>query len=135
MAQKCFGFRRQKQARHSGVSRLMRLLGAPAILVLLAGCQTAPAVSVRPTPHTLVYAYLMAHGMARGCVMSGGLDMAGLKEVMVADRFALLAVMLETAHPSDTNMKQASQAVQRLLAAVQPADVRRMSLAPTAAHP
>ncbi len=72
--------------------------------------------------HTLIYTYLMVHGMARGYVMSGGLDRDQLGRLILADRTALLAVATETAQPSRHNLLLAGEAVQALLAEVTPGD-------------
>ena len=89
---------------------------------ILAACQAAPVVKVEPTPHTLVYSYLMAHGMARGAVMSGGMNARQLLDLIRADHEALLAVARESSIPGSTNLKAANEAVERLIAATRPLD-------------
>lgn len=96
------------------------------MLFSLSACQTSPVVDTRPTPHTLIYSYLIAHGMARGYVMSGNLDMKQLATVLMADRAALLAVMAETANPSSPHLHAAGNAIEQLLATVEPSDYGRM---------
>lgn len=101
---------------------MLRAGGALAVLLCVSACQQQAVVDVRPTPHTLIYTYLMAHGMARGTVMSGEMTPQKLTGLLVADRAALLAVLKETAYPSGTNLAAASKAVQVLLAATDPTD-------------
>ncbi|GEN62729.1 hypothetical protein [Acetobacter oeni] len=100
----------------------LRPAGVIAVLCAVSACQTSSEVSLRTTPHTLIYTYLMAHGMARGTVMSGDMTPQKLSGLLIADRAALLAVMKETAYPSGSNLAAASQAVQQLLAMTQPSD-------------
>lgn len=97
-------------------------------LVLLCGltgltaCTSAPVVSTKPTPHTLIYTYLMAHGMARAAVMSGAVQPEALPQLLVADQAALHDVVLETLQPSDHQLKTAGQSVQQLLSLTEPPD-------------
>lgn len=88
----------------------------------LAACQASPVVSTRPTPHTLIYSYMIAHGMARGAVMSGGITAHRLTEIIVLDHEALLAVAREESLPSDSNMRAANRAIEQLIAATAPVD-------------
>ncbi|MFT8719316.1 hypothetical protein [Acetobacter sp.] len=111
--------------RKAGRHRLPEILSRWRVLSLcgiLAACQAAPVVKVEPTPHTLVYSYLMAHGMARGAVMSGGMNARQLLDLIRADHEALLAVAHESSAPGSTNLKAANEAVERLIAATQPLD-------------
>ncbi|NHN85839.1 hypothetical protein GOB93_14480 [Acetobacter musti] len=112
------------RSRKAGGAGLLPRLGCVlGVLFTVSACQTSsPVVDMRPTPHTLIYTYLMAHGMARGTVMSGDITPPQLTGLLVADRAALLAVMKETAYPSGANLVAASRAVQQLLAATQPSD-------------
>ncbi|WP_010667745.1 hypothetical protein [Acetobacter aceti] len=96
--------------------RALTLCGA------LAACQASPVVSTKPTPHTLVYSYMMAHGMARGAVMSGGITPRRLTEIIVLDHEALLAVAREESLPSDSNMRAANKAIEQLIATTTPVD-------------
>ncbi|MFT8804026.1 MAG: hypothetical protein ABF856_02410 [Acetobacter aceti] len=96
--------------------RALALCGA------LAACQASPVVSTRPTPHTLVYSYMIAHGMARGAVMSGGITPHRLTEIIVLDHAALLAVAREETSPGDSNMQAANSAIERLIAVTEPMD-------------
>ncbi|GBQ22907.1 hypothetical protein AA0472_0923 [Acetobacter estunensis NRIC 0472] len=97
-------------------------LRAVALCLALAACQASPAVSLRPTPHSLIYSYMMAHGMARGAVMSGGMTPRQIMELIVVDHAALLAVAREMAEPSGGNMHAANDAIIRLVALTQPVD-------------
>ncbi|NHN87542.1 hypothetical protein GOB81_02705 [Acetobacter sp. LMG 1627] len=95
---------------------------ALSICGVLGACQAAPVVNLDPTPHTLIYSYLMAHGMARGAVMSGGMNMQQLLDLIRIDREALRAVSRETAAPGSDNLRAANQAVERLIDATKPLD-------------
>lgn len=56
---------------------------------LLAGCQAPMAtVKITPTPTTLIYSYIIAHGMARGRVMSGDLAPQDVIRLAQADQAA-----------------------------------------------
>lgn len=88
----------------------------------LAACQASPVVNTRPTPHTLIYSYMIAHGMARGAVMSGGITPHRLTEIIVLDHEALLAVAREESSPADSNMRAANKAIEQLIAVTTPVD-------------
>lgn len=65
---------------------------------------------------------MMAHGMARGAVMSGGITPRRLTEIIVLDHEALLAVAREESLPSDSNMRAANKAIEQLIATTTPVD-------------
>jgi len=66
-------------------------------------------------PHVVVYAYLMAHGMARGYVMSEPVGKDDLARLISVDRTALLAVAQESTQPSPAHLRSATAAVESLL--------------------
>lgn len=74
---------------------------------LLAGCQAPMAtVKITPTPTTLIYSYIIAHGMARGRVMSGDLAPQDVIRLAQADQMALLSVLMAEKEPSRKNFLQ-----------------------------
>lgn len=74
---------------------------------LLAGCQAPMAtVKITPTPTTLIYSYIIAHGMARGRVMSGDLAPQDVIRLAQADQMALLSVLMAEKEPSRENFLQ-----------------------------
>ncbi|ATJ91314.1 MULTISPECIES: hypothetical protein [Acetobacter] len=74
---------------------------------LLAGCQAPMAtVKITPTPTTLIYSYIIAHGMARGRVMSGDLAPQDVIRLAQADQTALLSVLMAEKEPSRKNFLQ-----------------------------
>lgn len=79
---------------------------------LLAGCQAPMAtVKITPTPTTLIYSYIIAHGMARGRVMSGDLAPQDVIRLAQADQMALLSVLMAEKEPSRKAMERARSAV------------------------
>ncbi|KAA8389440.1 hypothetical protein FOH24_08655 [Acetobacter tropicalis] len=73
---------------------------------LLAGCQAPMAtVKITPTPTTLIYSYIIAHGMARGRVMSGDLAPQDVIRLAQADQMALLSVLMAEKEPSYKNIR------------------------------
>ncbi|GEL57761.1 hypothetical protein ACI01nite_03630 [Acetobacter cibinongensis] len=81
-------------------------------VALLAGCQTAPrAVSLEPTPHTMMYSYLIANGMARGRMMAGRADAAQVMSMAQADQVAVVAILTAAREQS----RQATQAANAAL--------------------
>jgi len=99
------------------------------ICIGLSACATRPeSVAEVPTQHSVVYTYLMAHGMARGYVMSEPLDRPSLDKLISIDHAALMAVATESALPSSVHLRDATHAVENLLAMLAPNPV----LAPTA---
>ncbi|KXV62248.1 hypothetical protein AD949_12520 [Acetobacter orleanensis] len=99
------------------------MLAGFASLAALAGCQSAPgAVQINPTPHTLIYSYVIASGMARGQVMSGRVPPARLVQIVNADRAALAAIVYAEYNPSSAGIKNAGQAMENFLAVIEPPD-------------
>ncbi|GBQ68523.1 hypothetical protein AA103196_1966 [Ameyamaea chiangmaiensis NBRC 103196] len=102
--------------RRRGTQWLLRGALASLFALGLSGCATAPGIRLgEPDQHTIIYTYLMVHGMARGYVMSEPLSRDELAHLVAVDRSALLAVATETGTPSSRNLKVASAAVVRLL--------------------
>jgi len=93
-----------------------------AVTLGLTSCATAPmeASAVPTSPHSLIYTYLMAHGMAFGYVMGGNVDQKGLELLVAIDHNAQLSVANELKQPSAEHLQQANQAVETLLAFVTP---------------
>lgn len=88
---------------------------------LLAGCQAPMAtVKITPTPTTLIYSYIIAHGMARGRVMSGDLAPQDVIRLAQADQMALLSVLMAEKEPSRRSFKGAANAVVSFLSALNP---------------
>jgi hypothetical protein len=109
-----------------------RILTLIATLIGLSGCAApgAERVATEPTsPHSLVYTYLMAHGMAYGYVMASGPNTPNLNILVALDHNAWVLVLNELKAPSDRHLAQANGAVDSLIAAVTPPDT-----APTVDH-
>ncbi|WP_156480450.1 hypothetical protein [Acetobacter tropicalis] len=64
-------------------------------------------VKITPTPTTLIYSYIIAHGMARGRVMSGDLAPQDVIRLAQADQMALLSVLMAEKEPSRESEKNA----------------------------
>lgn len=86
---------------------------------LLAGCQAPMAtVKITPTPTTLIYSYIIAHGMARGRVMSGDLAPQDVIRLAQADQMALLSVLIAEKEPSRKNFNYNRSAIIDFLDAI-----------------
>ncbi|MDN7354073.1 hypothetical protein [Acetobacter senegalensis] len=75
-------------------------------------------VKITPTPTTLIYSYLIAHGMARGRVMSGDLTPQDVIQLARADQMALLSVLMAEKEHSARNFKDAGEAMVSFLRAM-----------------
>lgn len=75
-----------------------------------------------PTPETVVTSYMIAHGMARGAVMSGGMSLQTLAQLVMTDHRTLLAVARAASSPDSRNLQQANEAIERLIALTTPPD-------------
>ena len=93
---------------------------AVALLVaggFLAGCVAHPAMTgLPPSPNSRLYAYLIAHGMARGAVMTGQIGPEGLSHLVALDRAAQQATVSALRLQSASANRQADQALSTLLA-------------------
>lgn len=96
-------------------------LGALVTLMGLAGCASeGEQVDYQPyfaedNPSTLVDSYMIAHGMAQGRVMAGGMTLPGIKHLIRQDYIALLTVVRQVAEPSEDHLKAAHLQVRKLL--------------------
>lgn len=107
----------------SGFPVFFRLVAGLAGLVALAGCQSsAGMVAINPTPRTLMYSYIIANGMARGQVMSGGVPPGRLLQLVDADRAALAAILTAEQSPSGAGMQNAGRAMENFLAVIEQPD-------------
>ncbi|MCG4252940.1 hypothetical protein K6W37_03350 [Acetobacter senegalensis] len=76
-------------------------------------------VKITPTPTTLIYSYIIAHGMARGRVMSGDLapqDVIRLEEI---DHKMLLTVIYANKNFSEENFRKAASMMVAFLSAIE----------------
>ncbi|MFT8439474.1 hypothetical protein [Acetobacter fabarum] len=88
-------------------------------LVGVAGCQSVPyQLKVEQTPSTLLYSYAIANGMARGQLMSGGLSLPQIVQIVTADREALAAILVFRDHPGSNTLKVAGLKVEAFLATI-----------------
>lgn len=107
----------------SGFPVFFRLMAGFAGLTLMAGCQSAPGtVQISPTPHTLIYSYVIASGMARGQVMSGRVSPERLVQIVNADRAALAAIAYAEYNPSSAGIENAGVAMENFLAVIEPSN-------------
>ncbi|MCP1230430.1 hypothetical protein [Acetobacter indonesiensis] len=82
------------------------------VLTTLTACHASMnTVTVAPTQSTLFYTYLIAHGMARGSVMSGEQNVAGVLRLANADKNAFLSVLTAERFPKKQNFYAASNAL------------------------
>lgn len=87
---------------------------------LLAGCHTSmTTVKITPTPTTLLYSYIIAHGMARGRIMSGDLAPQDVIRLAQADQMALLSVLRVEKEPSYKNIKYAKRISENFIGLIQ----------------
>ncbi|WP_249208297.1 hypothetical protein [Gluconobacter albidus] len=102
------------------VSRPAVWRSATALLVaggFLAGCAARPEMTgVPPSPNSRLYAYLIAHGMARGAVMTGQIGPEGLTRLVTLDRAAQQATLNALKLQNSSANRQADQALSSLLA-------------------
>ncbi|MFT8806958.1 hypothetical protein [Gluconobacter sp.] len=83
----------------------------------LAGCVARPAMTgLPPSPNSRLYAYLIAHGMARGALMTGQIGPEGLTRLVTLDRAAQQATVNALKLQSSSANRQADQALSSLLA-------------------
>lgn len=84
---------------------------------LLAGCVARPVMTgLPPSPNSRLYAYLIAHGMARGAVMTGQIGPEGLVRLVTLDKAAQQATVNALKLQSSSANRQADQALSNLLA-------------------
>ncbi len=94
----------------------------PAILMmlaipLLAGCATGMAGPPIPvTTHSLLDDYVLVHGMAKGTVLSAGLQRDQLFAIIRLDRAAIAALSIAAGADTDQNRERARQAIEALAA-------------------
>ncbi|GBR35659.1 hypothetical protein AA3266_2203 [Gluconobacter kondonii NBRC 3266] len=69
-----------------------------------------------PSPNSRLYAYLIAHGMARGAVMTGQISPDGLTRLVTLDKAAQQATLNALKLQSSSANRQADQALSNLLA-------------------
>ncbi|OUI83590.1 hypothetical protein HK22_09135 [Gluconobacter sp. DsW_056] len=102
------------------VSRPAVWRSATALLVaggFLVGCAARPEMTgVPPSPNSRLYAYLIAHGMARGAVMTGQIGPEGLTRLVTLDKAAQQATLNALKLQSSSANRQADQALSSLLA-------------------
>ncbi|MBN3866498.1 hypothetical protein [Gluconobacter kondonii] len=83
----------------------------------LAGCAAHPEMTgLPPSPNSRLYAYLIAHGMARGAVMTGQISPDGLTRLVTLDKAAQQATLNALKLQSSSANRQADQALSNLLA-------------------
>ncbi|WP_244289209.1 hypothetical protein [Gluconobacter kanchanaburiensis] len=96
------------------------LRSATALLVaggFLAGCAARPGITgVPPSPNSRLYAYLIAHGMARGAVMTRQIGPDGLFQLVTLDKAAQRATVNALTLQSSAANRDADKALSNLIA-------------------
>ena len=76
-------------------------------------------IIIRQTPHTVLYSYAIANGMARGRFMTKPLYLAQEQAILKADRDARAALRFFGKHPSRSTLQQAGQKVENLIGVIE----------------
>ncbi|NLI28286.1 MAG: hypothetical protein GX413_13060 [Acetobacter sp.] len=94
-------------------------------LFLLTACQSQQgSVSQLSDRHnTLIYNYLIVHGMSQGSVMAGNTPREQIPLLIQLDKTALLSVILATSQPTHAHRDLAVRSMQDLIAFLTPADL------------
>ncbi|GBR25364.1 hypothetical protein [Gluconobacter japonicus] len=82
---------------------------------LLAGCVARPMEGVPPSPNARLYAYLMAHGMARGALMGGRITARNVPKLISLDHDAQKAVLNAMRSQTSAENRKADAAIAALL--------------------
>ncbi|OAG72618.1 hypothetical protein A0J51_02062 [Gluconobacter japonicus] len=82
---------------------------------LLAGCVARPMEGVPPSPNARLYAYLVAHGMARGALMGGRITAQNVPKLISLDHDAQKAVLDAMRLQTTSENRKADAAIAALL--------------------
>jgi len=82
---------------------------------LLAGCVARPMEGVPPSPNARLYAYLVAHGMARGALMGGRITPQNVPKLISLDHDAQKAVLNAMRLQTTSENRKADAAIAALL--------------------
>ncbi|MBF0870738.1 hypothetical protein [Gluconobacter japonicus] len=85
---------------------------------LLAGCVARPMEGVPPSPNARLYAYLMAHGMARGALMGGRITARNVPKLISLDHDAQKAVLNAMRSQTSAENRKADAAIAALLSSL-----------------
>jgi len=82
---------------------------------LLAGCVARPMEGVPPSPNARLYAYLVAHGMARGALIGGRITAQNVPKLISLDHDAQKAVLNAMHLQTSSENRKADAAIAALL--------------------
>ena len=95
-------------------------------LFLLTACQSPQgslSQQLSDRHNTLIYNYLIVHGMSQGSVMAGNTPREQIPLLIQLDKTALLSVILATSQPTHAHRDLAVRSMQDLIAFLTPADL------------
>lgn len=102
--------------------RAIRLIGGLCLAgMLLGGCVMRPRAGIPASPNARLYAYFIAHGMARGALMTGAVPPGDVFRLVALDRAARDAVLNAFRQNSPVGNKAADAALAALLDGTVPA--------------
>ncbi|KXV38596.1 hypothetical protein AD942_13550 [Gluconobacter japonicus] len=85
---------------------------------LLAGCVARPMEGVPPSPNARLYAYLVAHGMARGALIGGRITARNVPKLISLDHDAQKAVLNAMRSQTSAENRKADAAIAALLSSL-----------------
>ncbi|MBS1067135.1 hypothetical protein [Gluconobacter cerinus] len=98
-----------------GATFTRKLTGFALVGSLLCGCVARPFEGVPPSPNARLYAYLIAHGMARGALMRGKVTPQNVQKLISLDHDAQKAVLNATRLQTSSENRQADAAIAAFL--------------------